>query len=354
MSEPTLNWWRGKRVLITGHSGFKGAWLSIWLEKLGAQVIGLSLGPKSIDDLFLAAAVCDLCEQSFIGNILDPVLVHSVVDGSQPDVVFHLAAQPLVREGYKSPRETFETNMMGTVNVLQAIRGLNKAVAVVVVTTDKVYANSSTGNPFVESDRLGAADPYSASKAAAELIVSCYRESFYKQGSNVRVASARAGNVIGGGDWSADRLIPDCFRAYRAGNGVKLRNPTFTRPWQHVLDPLVGYMRLAKMLYTGQQTSASYNFGPPALEGASVQLVFDIMSRRVPNLTQERASELGQPKEAALLSLNTELAQMELGVTSRWDLKESVARTADWYLAYLSGENAYDLCEKDLSAFGSP
>lgn len=352
MSELASNWWRGKRVLITGHTGFKGAWLSIWLEKLGARVFGLSLAPISVDDLFLSAGVSDLCEQSFIGNILDPLLLQRVVGLSQPDVIFHMAAQPLVRESYRSPKETFETNVMGTVNLLEAIRGLNKSAAVVVVTTDKVYANFGDGIPFVESDRLGGSDPYSASKAGAELVVDCYRDSFFREGGNIRVASARAGNVIGGGDWSADRLIPDCFRAVRAGNAVTIRNPSFTRPWQHVLDPLEGYMSLAKMLYSGRQIGASYNFGPPAYEEATVQMVLDMILKRVPTLTQEVASEIGQPKEASLLALNTERAKREIGVTSRWNLQESVTRTADWYVAFLSGEKAYDLCERDLSVFG--
>ena len=350
MSGLGMEWWQGKRVLITGHSGFKGSWLSIWLNRLGAQVFGLSLKPKFKDDLFLVANVASLCEKSVFGDILDFELVRNIVGECQPDVVFHMAAQPLVRESYNNPRETFNTNVIGTVNLLDALKNVGKKVAVVVVTTDKVYRNTSEGLAFTESDILGGDDPYSASKAGAELVVDSYRASFFK-GTSVRVASARAGNVIGGGDWSDDRLLPDCFRALRDRKALVVRNPTFTRPWQHVLDPLHGYMVLAESMSLEAKLQAAYNFGPEASIGETVYNIIERVKELVPSLQVHTEVDELAPKEATFLSLDTTFAHQNLGVSSKWDLDETIIRTSNWYLNYLDGAEPYELCLDDIARF---
>ena len=350
MNQADVTWWKDKKVLVTGHSGFKGSWMCMWLNRLEARVFGLSLKPKFKEDLFLAANVESLCERSIFGNITEHQLLIDLVKDFQPDVVFHMAAQALVRESYKNPIETFNTNIIGTVNLLDALRNIDKNVAVVVVTTDKVYRNKSLGAAFAENDTLGGDDPYSASKAAAELAVDSYRASYF-EGLNIRVAAARAGNVIGGGDWSNDRLIPDLFRALRNKNYLVLRNPTFTRPWQHVLDPLRGYLVLAKSISEKPGLQGAYNFGPAANVGTSVQDVVQQIQAKVPSLlVREEVSDLA-PKEAELLSLDTTLARQVLGVSCKWDLEQTISHTINWYVNYLDGADPYKLCLDDLDRF---
>ena len=254
--------WKNCRVLVTGHTGFKGAWLSHWLLRLNADVAGIALDPETQPNLYDALELAPRVN-SMICDIRDRDAVKAAIDNVRPDVVFHMAAQPLVRRSYSEPVETFDTNVMGTAHILDALREQNRSVAAVVVTTDKVYENFEREEPYDESDRLGGHDPYSASKAAAELVTSAYRSSFFS-GSPCRIASARAGNVIGGGDWALDRIIPDLARAFSRGEPLELRNPDSVRPWQHVLDSLYGYMKLASGLYDGKaELETAFNFGPP-------------------------------------------------------------------------------------------
>lgn len=277
---PDSSFWRGKRVLLTGHTGFKGAWLALWLQRLGAQVTGLALAPATTPALFTLAGVAQGMD-SHVCDVRDAAAVAARVRAAQPDVLLHLAAQALVRPGYAAPLDTFATNVMGTAHVLDALRGLDSVRVAVVVTTDKVYRNREWAYPYREDDALGGHDPYSASKAASELVAASYRDSFLAV-QGVAVATARAGNVIGGGDWAEDRLIPDAVRAWEQGATLHIRHPQATRPWQHVLEPLAAYLRLAEVLWQRPQRAGAYNFGPLPHEAATVQHVIELASGAYP------------------------------------------------------------------------
>ena len=268
------DFWRGKRVLLTGHTGFKGSWLALWLKRLGAKVTGIAIEPNTSPSLFELGDI----QEGMISHYCDirnltklQILIESV----QPEIVFHLAAQPLVRASYKDPLDTFSTNIIGTANILDSLRKVESCKVAVMVTTDKVYRNKEWLYPYRESDALGGYDPYSASKAASEIVISSYRDSFLAQ-QGLAVGSARAGNVIGGGDWSQDRLIPDAVRAWQAGVALEIRNPKATRPWQHVLEPLAGYLTLAYKLWNQPELVGAYNFGPQPHEVASVRTVIEL------------------------------------------------------------------------------
>ena len=340
--------WEGKRVLVTGHTGFKGSWLSLWLTELGATVHGLALPPDTTPALFnqldLAASV-----DHFVGDIRNAELVADRVWRVQPDVVFHLAAQPLVRRSYSEPALTWETNVMGTVHVLEALRSLDNLCAVVVVTTDKVYENREWLHAYRETDRLGGHDPYSSSKSAAELAVASWRSSFFTDSSGIRVATARAGNVIGGGDWAADRVVPDLVRALTSGKPVQVRNPGSVRPWQHVLEPLSGYLLLAEKLYLSGSVllQDAFNFGP-GFDGFRTvgELVTECL-RWWPG-QWDRSESPGDPHEAGLLTLATEKANSLLGWQPRWSFAEGVEHTIAWYMQFDSGTNLRCLCDEQL------
>jgi CDP-glucose 4,6-dehydratase len=343
--------WNHRRVLITGHTGFKGSWLSLWLARLGANVTGLSLSADSTPNLFSAAKVSSDVD-SRIQDIRDPSATAHVIRTAMPEVVFHLAAQPLVRASYRQPLDTFATNVLGTAHVLDALRGLDSVRVVVCITTDKVYENREHLFPYRETDALGGRDPYSASKAAAEIVIASYRDSFLK-GQGVRVASARAGNVIGGGDWSVDRLIPDAIRAWDRQVALHVRRPQATRPWQHVLEPLHGYTILAERLWDGTAEDSAYNFGPHTYEAASVEKVVTL-ARAVygtGDITWGDGSE--GPHEAGWLALEIAKTRSILGVDPRWDLRTSVERTLNWYRGFRDGRSARDLCIADIDAFTS-
>jgi len=334
-------------VLLTGHTGFKGAWLHLWLRTLGADVTGYALPPDCEPNLW---GMVGQGARSIIGDVRDEVSVHGAIAATDPQVVIHMAAQALVRESYRDPLGTYGTNVMGTANVLQACRGARNLGCVIVVTSDKVYENDGAGRPFAEGDRLGGHDPYSNSKACAEFVTNSFRDSFFDGGPPV--ASARAGNVIGGGDWSADRLIPDCVRALRAGVPVRLRYPDAIRPWQHVLEPLSGYLRLAEALVEAPATAPrAVNFGPDPASFCAVRGVVDAFSARFAGKPGWERDGSTHPVEAGALTLSSALAERSLAWRPALSLEESLGWTADWYRAHAAGENMQNLTETQLAKY---
>ena len=344
------DFWRGRRVLLTGHTGFKGSWLALWLSRLGAQVSGIALTPDTSPALYDLAGITGRIKDSHICDIRDYAKLEVLVRQADPEVVFHLAAQPLVRASYADPLATFSTNVQGTANLLEALRCVDNLRVCVAITTDKVYRNTETFYPYRESDPLGGHDPYSASKAASELIINCYRESFLSA-RGVAVASARAGNVIGGGDWAADRLLPDAVRAWGADESLLIRRPDAVRPWQHVLEPLAAYMRLAEGLWHQPQLAGAYNFGPPADAAATVRYVIGLARAAFASGDVIYEQEASGPHEAGLLTLDVSKARHCLGVSSLWSLEESVSRTMNWYRSQIEGSDAAALCESDIAAY---
>ncbi|MEK7389642.1 MAG: CDP-glucose 4,6-dehydratase [Elusimicrobiota bacterium] len=327
-----LDVYRGLSVLVTGHTGFKGGWLVSRLKALGAKIRGYALPAETTPSFFDAARVFDGMASCF-GDIRDRAAVARVVRDAAPEIVFHLAAQPLVRRSYREPYETFETNVMGTASVLEACRLATSVKAVVVVTTDKCYENPGEGRPFREDDRLGGHDPYSASKASCELLCSSYRQALLEPEGRVALATARAGNVIGGGDWSADRIIPDAVRALTAGIPLRVRQSSSVRPWQHVLDPISGYLQLgAALLEQPARFSSAWNFGPDDASCVSVAELVDMFSRAWGvALPVEVVSANGQPHEAKVLKLDWSKAARELGWGPVWGLEDALRMTAQWY-----------------------
>lgn len=335
--------WRDRPVLVTGHTGFKGAWLSLWLQALGARVVGLARGVPSSPSLYeLARVGASVTEVS--ADIRDPAAVRAAFARHEPEVIIHLAAQPLVRRSFVDPRGTYETNIMGTVNVLEAVRVTPSVRVVVNITSDKCYDNRSGSRPrgetdpmprpFVETDAMGGHDPYSSSKACAELVVEAYLRSFFDPlPEGPRLGSARAGNVIGGGDWGEDRLIPDIMRGAMAGEPIALRNPEAVRPWQHVLSPLAGYLRLAEALHDAPELQGGWNFGPPNDDARPVRWIADRLTELWPDEIRWRIDEGPHPHEAHFLSLDSSKAREGLGWRPTWGLDETLARIVAWYLA---------------------
>lgn len=346
---PDPAFWRGKRVLLTGHTGFKGSWLALWLQRLGAEVTGLALPPATEPNLFALAQV-DQGMQSHVCDLRNAQAVAALVREAQPQIVLHLAAQALVRAGYAAPIDTYATNVMGTAHLLDALRGQSDVRVAVVVTTDKVYRNREWCYPYREDDVLGGHDPYSASKAAAEIVTASYRDAFLAA-QGVAVATARAGNVIGGGDWSPDRLLPDAVRAWSAGHTLHIRHPEATRPWQHVIEPLAAYLRLAEQLWAQPRLAGAYNFGPLPHEAATVGNVVKMASRAYPTSGISYEIHSNGPHEAGWLALETAHARHTLGIVPRWGLTTAVARTMDWYRAQHAGADARALCLADLDAW---
>ena len=343
---PDRSFWRGKRVVLTGHTGFKGAWLALWLRRLGAEVTGIALDADRPSLYRLVDLETTMASR--ILDLRDADGVAAAVRAARPHVVFHLAAQALVRASYREPLATFATNTMGTAHLLDALRGAPDVRVAVVVTTDKVYLNREWAYPYREGDALGGHDPYSASKAAAELVAASYRSAFL-QAQGVAVATARAGNVIGGGDWCADRLIPDAVRAWSRGEVLRVRRPGAVRPWQHVLDPLAGYLRLAEALWQSPALANAYNFGPRTDEAASVGTVI-ALARDAYGVGEWIAdAEEGGPHEAGRLALEVARARVELGVAARWSLGEAIERTMRWYRNQRDGASAVALCEAAIA-----
>jgi CDP-glucose 4,6-dehydratase len=344
------NFWVGRRVLVTGHTGFKGGWLSIWLSMLGAEVHGYALPPEKGYSLFEVADVDRYLATSRYGDIRNPIDVTNAVRDVDPSVVFHLAAQPLVRRAHQEPIQTIETNILGTAYLLEALRKVKNIEAIVNVTTDKCYLNSSLSNGYTESDPLGGDDPYSSSKSCSELITSAYRNSFFSE-SRISIATARAGNVIGGGDWAEDRLVPDALRAINSSESLTVRYPDSVRPWQHVLEPLSGYLLLAQRLASGDIGFAEpWNFGPNLEDCRSVRWVLECIKSLDTGLTWHSSSSKNLP-ETSVLKLDITKARERLNWRPRWSLKRALRETVLWHQQWLSGDQMSSFCERQIRAY---
>ncbi len=352
------DFWRGRRVLLTGHTGFKGSWLLLWLHQLGAEIWSFSLEPQDDCSLFRFLSKelsSSQCWHHQIGNLSDLISLRNLVLQSQPEVVFHLAAQPLVRRSYQDPLGTWSTNVMGSLHLLESLRLVQQPCSVVMITTDKVYENQEWPYGYREPDRLGGYDPYSASKAAAEIAISSWRSSFCGcatyQTPHLRIATARAGNVIGGGDWAADRILPDAIRSLIKGRPIPVRNPSATRPWQHVLDPLSGYISLAESLSTDQSALCeAFNFGPNLSSNRSVEELVNTILEHWPGEWVDQ-SDSTEPHEASLLHLQIDKAYHRLGWQPSWDYSTTVERTIGWYRAVHEGSSPFECCLADLDAY---
>ncbi len=330
--------WQGKRVFLTGHTGFKGGWLALWLADMGAEVHGYALTPPTEPNFFTVCNLQGRFAESTIADIRDPATLNRAIQMAQPDIVIHLAAQPLVRYSYAAPVETYAVNVMGTVNLLEAVRQTPCVKAVVNVTTDKCYENREWVWPYRESEALGGFDPYSSSKACSELVTASYRRSFLEP-AGIYLGSARAGNVIGGGDWAADRLIPDFLRALDAGQTLIIRSPQATRPWQHVLEPLAGYLTLAENLYSeGKRFAEAWNFAPEDSDACSVQWIVEYLCNQVPSAAWH-CDTAPQPHEANILKLDSSKAKTRLGWRPRWNLQSALGMTLAWHQAWRQGSD---------------
>jgi CDP-glucose 4,6-dehydratase len=342
--------WQGKRVFLTGHTGFKGGWLSLWLQQMGAEVYGFALAPSTTPNLFESAGVVSGMADSTIADIRDVDALTRALKQAQPEIVFHLAAQPLVRYSYKSPVETYAVNVMGTINLFEAIRASDTVRAVINVTTDKCYENREWEWPYRENEAMGGHDPYSSSKACSELVTAAYRRSFF-EAQGVALASARAGNVIGGGDWSEDRLIPDFLRALDDNEPVVIRSPDAIRPWQHVLEPLSGYLTLAEKLYQdGDNFSCAWNFGPNDQDARTVGWIIERMVQRMPGASWRLD---GAPKahEAHTLKLDSSKAKNALGWQPKWNLEQALDRVVEWHQAWRLSNDMRVQCREQIVAY---
>lgn len=346
------DFWQGKRVLITGHTGFKGGWLSLWLQKMGADVYGYALYPPTEPNLFHVASVGKGMSSSIIADIRDANELRDAMQKASPEIVFHLAAQPLVHYSYKNPTETYAVNVMGTVNLLEAIRTTNGIKAVINVTTDKCYENQEWVWGYRETDPMGGFDPYASSKGCVELITAAYRQS-YLESAGVALASARAGNVIGGGDWAENRLIPDFLRAIDAKETLQIRSPHATRPWQHVLEPLSGYLMLAEKLYTqGSSFAQAWNFGPSDEDTRSVQWIVEHMAKIRCDINWE-CDESQRLHEANNLKLDSSKARSRLGWHSNWNLEFTLTKVIEWHQAWLDSKDMQALTFNQIEAYES-
>ncbi|WP_435189567.1 CDP-glucose 4,6-dehydratase [Pseudothioglobus sp. nBUS_23] len=343
------NFWKGKRVFLTGHTGFKGSWLSIWLNSMGCIVRGYALLPPSSPSLYTAAKVEDLID-SQIGDIRNYHLLYEAMNKFNPDIVFHMAAQSLVRKSYSNPIETYEVNIIGTANVLEAARSCENLKVVINITTDKCYENEDFDKSFKETDPMGGYDPYSSSKGCAEIITSAYRRSFYNE-LGIGLASARAGNVIGGGDWAKDRLIPDILRSFEDKKPVLIRSPNATRPWQHVLEPLSGYLKLAKEIYFDSYSfSEGWNFGPKDSDIKTVEWIIDKMSSKWPN-SSWKIDDNPNPHESSFLKLDISKAKLKLDWTPTWQLNFALEKIINWHFDWLENKNMQEVCIAEIKEY---
>jgi CDP-glucose 4,6-dehydratase len=351
MVDPTF--WSGKRVYLTGHTGFKGGWLSLWLQAMGAHVKGFALEPSTNPSFFEVARVGDNMV-SEIGDIRDAALLHQSVADFAPEIFIHMAAQPLVRLSYDDPVGTYATNVMGTINCLEAARKTASVRAIVVVTTDKCYENKEWPWGYREDEPMGGYDPYSSSKGCAELVCSAYRRSFFAAPDGVALASGRAGNVIGGGDWSPDRLIPDIMHAFETDEPVLIRNPLSTRPWQHVLEPLSGYLRLAEALWhDGQDVAQGWNFGPRDEDAQPVEWIVDRMIALWQGNARWERDEAFHPHEARYLKLDISKARQMLGWQPRWHLEDVLSRIVRWQKSFLAGDDMQAVSLREIADYAA-
>lgn len=349
------DFYRGKRVLVTGHTGFKGSWLSIWLHELGAEVIGVAQAPFTERDNFVLSGIGQRIKADIRADIRDGERIKEIFRQYQPEIVFHLAAQPLVRLSYDIPVETYQTNVMGTIHILEAIRFTDSVKVGVMITTDKCYENREQIWGYRENEPMGGYDPYSSSKGAAEIAIASWRRSFFHPGAYEKhgksIASVRAGNVIGGGDWALDRIIPDCIKALEAGKPIEIRSPKAIRPWQHVLEPLSGYMLLAQKMWNDPvKYCEGWNFGPRA---ESITNVWDVASMVIENYGSGELKDLSDPDalhEAKLLMLDISKAKFQLGWEPRMSLGKCVQLVVDWYKRYKE-EDAYTLCVEHIEKY---
>lgn len=343
--------WKGRKVFLTGHTGFKGSWLSLWLQSMGSNVKGYALQPPTKPSLFEVAKVGSGME-SEIGDIRDLEKLKRSLSDFAPDIVIHMAAQPLVRDSYLDPIETYSTNVMGTVNVLEAVCSIAQVRAVVSVTTDKCYENKEWPWGYRENEPMGGHDPYSSSKGCAELVTAAYRRSFCNKKDSPAIASARAGNVIGGGDWAKDRLIPDVLRAFDKNEAVIIRNPKATRPWQHVLEPLSGYLVLAENLYEeGAAFAEGWNFGPKDEDCKSVEWMLNTIIDRWDKKVSWQLDQNANPHEATFLKLDCSKAAFRLKWEPRWNVKTAIAKVVDWHLAWKAGENMHQYSMNEIKTY---
>lgn len=331
--------WKNKSVFITGHSGFKGSWLSLWLSSLGCNVHGYSLEPNTNPNLYSIFDIAKNITSSTFGDINNQILLKKALKECNPEIIIHMAAQPLVRESYRTPVETLNTNIIGTANVFDAARDLQNLKVILNITTDKCYKNLERTEPYKETEALGGHDPYSASKACSEIITSAYMKSFFND-LNINIASARAGNVIGGGDWSKDRLIPDLINANSNKKNLDIRSPSATRPWQHVLEPLSGYMALVEMLYQdGNKFNEPWNFGPDDKDVKSVEWISNYCSKKLVNLNWVDTSNQYSPHEAQLLQLDSTKAKAKLKWAPKWNIEVALDNTINWYESFANGND---------------
>lgn len=353
--EISRGFWRARKVFVTGHTGFKGSWISLWLQALGAEVTGYALEPPTQPSLFEQARVAEGM-RSVIADIRDLPTLRDEIVRAQPEVVIHMAAQPLVLYSYANPVETYSTNVMGTVHLLEAVRACASARAVVIVTSDKCYENQEWPWGYRENEPMGGFDPYSNSKGCAELVTSAYRRSFFSRpsahGGAVALASARAGNVIGGGDWAQDRLVPDMIRAFGAGDSVRIRHPNSIRPWQHVLEPLSGYLSLARgLLERGTALAEGWNFGPSEDDARPVRWLVEQLAARWPGGASWEFDAQAQPHEAAALKLDCSKARARLGWHPRWDLATALDRIVAWHDAQRRGADMRELTLRQIEDY---
>lgn len=344
------SFWRDRSVFVTGHTGFKGGWISLWLSNLGAKVHGYSLIPPTTPNFFSETHLENRLQSSTIGDIRDLTKLTFELQTAKPSIVIHMAAQPLVRESYVSPVETFTTNVVGTVNVLEAVRSVDTVEAVVSITTDKCYENQEWVWPYRENDRLGGHDPYSSSKACAELAAAAYRNSFLAD-AGIQLASVRAGNVIGGGDWATDRLIPDFLRAVDADESLRIRSPNAIRPWQHVLEPLSGYLLLAERLVNeGAEFAEAWNFGPEEADSKPVSWILDRLCQKIPNANWVLDGS-PQPHEAGVLKLDSVKAKTRLNWAPRWSLDTALDKTVEWHQLWREGQSMAEVSAHQIEAY---
>ena len=337
------NFWNGKKVFVTGHTGFKGGWLSTWLLGLGAEVVGYSLNPNTEPSFF---DLCNLAQhmESIISDVRDKENLQSIIENKKPEIIFHLAAQPLVRQSYKDPLDTFSTNIMGTVNLFEAVRMTPSVQVIINITSDKCYRNTEPEKGYIEDDPMGGNDPYSASKGCSELITEAYKRSFFNSSERVvGIGTVRAGNVIGGGDWSQDRIIPDAIKSILGRHPLIIRNPQAVRPWQHVMEPIAGYLKLASYLYTDKEKwGGGWNFGPANNQDIGVEKLADMIFKIWGDGKWTTTGTLNAPKETGILRLDSLKARQLLGWFTHLSIEEAVELTVEWYRTSLSNLNAKD------------